>query len=76
MSKEQQLCGRRRAERIYSTFKVRRGSHEEIPLVQSKEQRLHYIQPESIRNRWAHFLSVFHTNSKIVKEETENKKKK
>ena len=35
-----------------------------------------YIQPESIRNRWAHFLSVFHTNSKIVKEETENKKKK
>ena len=35
-----------------------------------------YIQPESIRNRWAHFLLVFHTNSKIVKEETENKKKK
>ena len=40
MSKEQQLCGRRRAERIYSTFKVRRGSHEEIPLVQGKEQQL------------------------------------
>ena len=32
MSKEQWLQGRRRAERSYSTFKVRRGSHEEIPL--------------------------------------------
>ena len=30
------------AERSYSTFKVRRGNHEEIPLVQSKEQRLHF----------------------------------
>ena len=29
-----------RAKRSYSTFKVRRGSHEEIPLVQGKEQRL------------------------------------
>lgn len=34
-----------------------------------------YIQPGSIRNRWAHFLSVFHTNSKIVKEGSENKKR-
>ena len=42
MSKEQWLCGRRSAERSYSTFKVRRGSGEEIPLVQSKEQRLHF----------------------------------
>ena len=32
--------GQRRAERSYSIFKVRRGSHEEIPLVQGKEQRL------------------------------------
>ena len=40
MSKEQQLWGRRRAERSYSTFKVRRGGHEEIPLIQGKEQRL------------------------------------
>ena len=30
----------RRAERIYSTIKVRRGSCEEIPLAQGKEQRL------------------------------------
>ena len=29
----------RRAERSYSMFKVRRGSHEEIPLVEDKEQR-------------------------------------
>ena len=35
-SKEQQLHGRRRAERSYSKFKVRRGGHEEIPLVQGK----------------------------------------
>ena len=42
MSKEQWLCGRRRAERTYSMFKVRRGGREEIPLVQSKEQWLHF----------------------------------
>ena len=30
----------RRAERSYSTFKVRRGSPEEIPLVQGKEHWL------------------------------------
>ena len=40
MSKERQLCRCRRAERSYSTFKVRRGSLEEIPLVQGKEQWL------------------------------------
>ena len=34
------LHGHRRAERSYSTFKVRRGSWEEIPLVQGKEQLL------------------------------------
>ena len=34
--------GGRRAERTYSTFKVRRGGHEEIPLVQGKEQRLRF----------------------------------
>ena len=39
-SKEQWVCGRRRAERSYSMFKVRRVSSEEIPLVQGKEQRL------------------------------------
>ena len=39
-SKEQWLCGHRRGERSYSTFKVRRGSGEELPLVQGKEQRL------------------------------------
>ena len=36
-SKERRLCGRRRAERSYSTFKVRKGD-----LVQGKEQRLHF----------------------------------
>ena len=39
-SKEQRLCGHRRVKRSYSTFKVRRGSCEEIPLVQGKEQWL------------------------------------
>ena len=38
--KERWLCGRRRAKRSYSTFKVRRGGGEEIPLVQGKEQQL------------------------------------
>ena len=38
MSKKWWLRGRRRAERSYSTFKVRRGGSEEIPLVQGKEQ--------------------------------------
>ena len=36
-SKEQWLCGGRRAKRSYSTFKVRRGGREEIPLIQGKE---------------------------------------
>ena len=42
MSKEQRLWGRRRAERSYSTFKVRRGGREEIALIQGKEQRLRF----------------------------------
>ena len=41
-SKEQRLCGCRRAERSYATFKVRRGGCEEIPLIQSKEQPLSF----------------------------------
>ena len=40
LSKERWLCRRRRAERSYSTFKVRRGGSKEIPLVQGKEQQL------------------------------------
>ena len=32
----------RRAERSYSTFKVRRGGHKDIPLVQGKEQWLRF----------------------------------
>ena len=40
--KERWLCGCRRAERSYSTFQVRRGSCEEIPLIQGKEQRVHF----------------------------------
>ena len=41
-AKERLLRGRRRAERSSSTFKVRRGGREEIPLVQGKEQRLRF----------------------------------
>ena len=41
-STEWWLHGHRRAERIYSTFKVRRGSSEEIPLIQGKEQWLRF----------------------------------
>ena len=41
-SKKQWLHLRRRTKRSYSTFKVRRGSGEEIPLVQGKEQGLHF----------------------------------
>ena len=41
-SKEQWLRGRRRAERSYPTLKVRKGSGEEIPLFQGKEQWLHF----------------------------------
>ena len=41
-SKEWRLCRGRRTERSYSTFKVRTGGHEEIPLVQGKEQRLRF----------------------------------
>ena len=37
---ERWLHGRRRVERSYSTFKVRRGGCEEMPLVQGKEQWL------------------------------------
>ena len=36
------MCRCRRAERGYSTFKVRRGSCDELPLVQGKEQWLHF----------------------------------
>ena len=41
-SKERWLRGCRRAERSYSTFKVRRVGREEIPLVQCKEQWLRF----------------------------------
>ena len=36
------LWRHKRARRSYSMFKVRRGSHEEIPLVQGKEQWLRF----------------------------------
>ena len=36
------MCRCRRAERGYSTFKVRRGSCDELPLVQGKEQWLRF----------------------------------
>ena len=42
MHMEWWLRGRGRAERSYSMFKVRRGGGEEIPLVQGKEQQLHF----------------------------------
>ena len=44
MSKEQWLCRHRRAERSYSTFRVRRGGSEEVPLVPGKEQRLRFAR--------------------------------
>ena len=37
---ERWLHRRRREKRSYSTFKVRRGGSEEIPLIQGKEQQL------------------------------------
>ena len=49
-SKEQRLHGHRRAKRNYSTFKVRRGGCEEIPLVQGKEQRLIFAGAAVKRN--------------------------
>ena len=39
---ERWLLGRRRAERSYSTFKVRSGGSEEIYLVQGMEKWLHF----------------------------------
>ena len=36
IAKEQRLCRHRRAERTYSTSKVRRRGHEEIPLSKEK----------------------------------------
>ena len=42
MPKEWWLRGHRRAERSYSTFQVRRGGREEIPLIQGKEQQLRF----------------------------------
>ena len=41
-SKKQWLRKCRRAERSYFTFKVRRGGHEDIPLIQGKEQWLRF----------------------------------
>ena len=41
-SKEQWLHGHRRAERSHSALKIRRGSGEEIPLLQDKEQWLRF----------------------------------
>ena len=41
-SEERRLHGRKRADRSYSMLKVRRGSHEEILLIQGKEQRLRF----------------------------------
>ena len=39
-SRQEYWSGEPWAERSYSKFKVRRGGHEEIPLVQGKEQQL------------------------------------
>ena len=41
-SKASWLRGRRRAKRSYPTLKVRKGGGEEIPLIQGKEQWLHF----------------------------------
>ena len=62
MSKERWLHSRRRAERSYSTFKVRRGGGEEISHVQGKEQLLRFagtavkryphVQGKKTQERW------------------------
>ena len=44
MSKDRCLHRRRRAMRSYSTFKVRRGGCEDIPLLQGKEQWLRFAE--------------------------------
>ena len=49
-AKELRLCGHRRAKGSYSMFKVRRGSREEIPLIQDKEQWLHFVGAAMKRN--------------------------
>ena len=49
-SKEWWLHRRRRAERSYSIFKVRRGGSEEIPLVQGKEKQLHFAGAAVMRH--------------------------
>ena len=41
-SKEGQLHRRRKAERSYSTFRVRKGGRDEIPCVQGKEKQLYF----------------------------------
>ena len=48
--KKQWLRGSRRAKRSYSTFKVRRASSEEIPLIQGREQRLCFAGAAVKRN--------------------------
>ena len=49
-AKELRLCGHRRAKGSYSMFKVRRGGREEIPLIQDKEQWLHFVGAAMKRN--------------------------
>ena len=41
-SKEQWLHRHRRGKRSYSMFKIRRGSSEETPLIQGKEQWMNF----------------------------------
>ena len=50
ISKKQWLRGSRRAKRSYSTFKVRRASSEEIPLIQGREQWLCFAGAAVKRN--------------------------
>ena len=42
LKKSKERGEERRAERSYSTFKVSRDGGEEIPLIQGKEQQLHF----------------------------------
>ena len=58
-SKERWLRGRRRAERSYSTFKVRRSGREEIPLVQGNQKCWTTAENEKLlRNTTAKQLNV------------------
>ena len=63
MSKERWLHGRRRAERSYSMFKVRKGGDEEIPLIQGEE--IPFVQVKEQRLPFAGATMKRYPTSKV-----------